>query len=418
MQAIYVDKHIPRLLLVKALKRLWPGVVFSPLSPARFAALPDPPLPGPRWVRVRNVVCGICASDVALLMAEADPTIAPAALPGNQRFYLGHEVVGEVVEVGPGVTRLQEGDRVIMDTRFQGATCYSQEIEPPCRHCARGNLALCENASAGVGPRGVGGGWGDMFTAHETEVYPVPDDLTPEQAMMVEPLSVTVRAALRRLPALDDRVLVVGCGIVGLNMVQSLRALSPGCHITVLARYPHQAEAARRLGADEVAVQDDPFDVAARVTGAKLYTGILGNRMTLGGFDVVYDCVGSATTVQDSLRLARAGGAVVMVGITLAPMKVDLTPVWYQEVDLVGVYAHGAECWRGEQRRTYDVVIELLRQGALTTSGLITHRFTLPQWREAIRTAVDKRTGSIKVIFELQESAERFRRKTHATAHP
>ena len=89
-------------------------------------------------MRVRNLQCGICASDLALLMAEADPTIAPAALPGNQRFYLGHEVVGEVVEVGEGVTTMRPGDRVIMDTRFQGATCLSQEIEPPCRHCAAG----------------------------------------------------------------------------------------------------------------------------------------------------------------------------------------------------------------------------------------------------------------------------------------
>ncbi len=420
MQAIYVDKHIPRLVLVKALKRLWPGVVFSPLSPARFATLPDPPLPGPRWVRVRNLMCGICASDVALLMAEADPTIAPAALPGNQRFYLGHEVVGEVVEVGPGVTRFREGDRVIMDTRFQGATCYSQEIEPPCRHCARGNLALCENASAGVGPRGAGGGWGDTFTAHESELYPVPDGLSAEQAMMVEPLSVTVRAALRRLPASGDRVLVVGCGIVGLNMVQSLRALAPECHITALARYSHQAEVARQLGADEVALRADPFDVTARVTGAKLYEGMFGNRMALGGFDVIYDCVGSSTTVQESLRLARAGGTVVMVGITLAPMKVDLTPVWYQEVDLIGVYAHGAEWWLGERRRTYDVVVQLLRDGLLTADGLITHRFPLERWREAIRTAMDKRTGSIKVIFELseRESEEHFRRTTHAAADP
>ena len=73
MQAIYVDKHIPRLLAVKALKHIWPNVVFSPLSPARFAHWPDPPLPGARWVRVRNRLCGICASDIALLMAEADP---------------------------------------------------------------------------------------------------------------------------------------------------------------------------------------------------------------------------------------------------------------------------------------------------------------------------------------------------------
>lgn len=400
MQAIYVDKHIPRLLAVKALKHIWPNVVFSPLSPARFAHWPDPPLPGARWVRVRNRLCGICASDIALLMAEADPTIAPAALPGTNRFYLGHEVVGEVVEVGDGVRNVRVGDRVIMDTRFQGATCLSQEIAPLCRHCAVGNFTLCENASLGAGPRGEGGGWGDSFTAHETEIYRVPDDLTDEEAMFVEPLSTAVRAVLRRPPEAGARVLVVGCGIVGLNTIQAARAIQPDCHITAVARYQHQADAARRLGADTVLLREDPFEVVASLTGARVYRGMFGNRMALGGWDVVYDCVGSARTVQESLRLAWARGAVVMVGITLAPLKVDLTPVWYQEVDMVGVYAHGAECWHGEHRRTYDVVIELLRAGKLTTAGLITHRFRLDEWRQAIQTAMDKRSGSIKVVFD------------------
>ena len=403
MRAIYVDKDIPRMLLVKALKPLWPGVVFSRLSSARFADIGEPELPGPRWVRVRNLMCGICGSDLSLLQVEADPHIAPAALPGNQRFYLGHEVVSVVTEVGPGVTRFQPGDRVIMDTRFQGANCLSQEIEPPCRHCQEGNYQLCENASAGVGPRGVGGGWGDGYTAHETELYPVPPDLSDEQAMMVEPLSVGVRAVLRRPPEPNAKILVVGAGIIGLTTVQAVRALAPDVHISVIARYPHQAEMATRLGADRIIGRDeDPFEAAAAITGAKRYEGMFGNRMLLGGFDVIYDCVGSAKTTTDSLRMARAGGAVVMVGIKFAPLKVDLTPVWYQEVDLIGTYAHGTEIWQGRPIHTYDLTIDLLRQGKLEAESLITHRFPLEQWRDAIRTAQDKSTGAIKVAFDYR----------------
>ncbi len=404
MRAIYVDKNIPRMLGVKALKRVWPDVAYSRLSSARFADVGEPELPGPRWVRVQNLLCGICGSDLSLLQVEATPDIAPAALPGNQRFYLGHEVVSVVTEAGPGVSRFRVGDRVVMDTRFQGAHCLSQEIDPPCRHCQEGNFMLCENASANVGPRGVGGGWGDGYTAHETEVYPVPDDISDEQAMMIEPLSVGVRAALRRLPQPGQRALVLGAGVIGLTVVQAVRALSPQAHISVIARYPHQAAMARRLGADVIiGREDDPYEVTAEITGAKLYTGMFGNRMLLGGFDVVYDCVGSAQTTTDSLRWARAGGAVVMVGIKFAPLKVDLTPVWYQEVDLAGVYAHGSELWRGQRRHTYDIVIELLRGGGLQAEALITHRFPLEQWREAIRTSQDKGSGAIKVAFDYRD---------------
>ena len=101
MRTIYVDKIVPKMLMVKLLRPVWPAVVFSPLSSARLANIPEPPLPGPTGVRVRNRVCGICASDLSLFHVHADPAIGPAALPGNSRFYLGHEVVSEVVEVGP-----------------------------------------------------------------------------------------------------------------------------------------------------------------------------------------------------------------------------------------------------------------------------------------------------------------------------
>lgn len=401
VRAIYIDKDIPKALVVKALKPIWPGVVFTFLSLARYAEMPEPDLPGPRWVRVKNRQCGICASDLTLLFVDPDPSVGPVALPSNQRIYLGHEALGQVTQVGSGVARVRVGNRVIMDSRFQGPTCLSQEIDPPCRHCAEGNYVRCENAAMGVGPRGVGGGWSDGFTAHETEIYPVPDDLNDDQAMMIEPLSVGLRAVLRRTPGPGHHALILGGGIVGLGALQCLRAVSPDCHVTIMARHPHQAEMARRLGADEVVRGEDGYQATARIANAKLYEGMFHNRMLLGGFDVIYDCVGSAHTLHDSLRWARAGGAVVMVGIKMVPHQLDLSPIWHQEVDLVGVYAHGVEPWRGGMRHTYDVVIELMRQGKLTVDGLITHRFPLSQWRRAVSTARDKRNGSIKVVLTM-----------------
>ena len=398
MRTVYVDKDIPRMLLVKGLRRLWPGVVFSRLSATHCVELPEPALPGPRWVRVRNRLAGICGSDLHLLRVDADPRMSAAALPATERVYLGHEVVGEITEVGAEVTRWRVGDRVIMDS--EGPNCLNQEIEPPCRMCRAGNPLLCENSSAGKGPQGVGGGWGSGFTAHERDLYGVPDGLDDDAAMMIEPLSVGVRAALRRLPEPGERALVVGSGTIGLGVVAALRALSPECEISALARYPQQVQMARRLGADRVLVDEDPYEATVRITGAKLYAGMLGNRAVLGGFDVVYDCVGSGRTVSDSLRWARAQGAVVLAGASMAPVHADLTPVWHQEVDLLGLYAHGAETCRGKEQSTCDVTSGLLLAGRLDVEGFITHRFPMAEWRAAARTAMDKRSGAIKVALE------------------
>jgi threonine dehydrogenase-like Zn-dependent dehydrogenase len=400
MRTIYFEKDIPRVLLARALRPIWPGVVFSSLSPTRFDEMAEAPLPDPHWARVRNRLCGICTTDLHLLNVETDPKIALAALPGTSRIYLGHEVAGEVSEVGSEVSDLRVGDRVTMDAQLPN--CRSQGIEPLCHHCRAGNPFLCENASLGQGPQAQGGGWGDAFMVHESMLYKVPDALDDDCVAMIEPLSVGVRAALRRLPTSDERTLVVGCGTIGLTVVQAVRALSPRCHITAMARYPQQVEMARKLGADEIIEKGDPYVETARLTGGKLYAGMMNNRMILGGFDVIYDCIGSGRTLQDSLRWTRAGGTMVLVGTVLERMHVDLTPICFQEVNLTGLVSHGMEERAGVRQSTFDLTTDLLLQSKLTVAGLITHRFPLEEWHAAVRTAADKRSGAIKVVLDYR----------------
>ena len=400
MRTIYFEKNFPKILLTAALRPIWPNVVFSRLSPTRFEEIPDEPLPGAGWVRVRNRLCGICASDLHLLFVAADPRISLAALPGTDRHYLGHEILGEVIEVGPEAGDLKVGDRVILDTNE--ANCMVQQLDTPCRQCREGNLLQCENTSHDAGLKGMGGGWGDSFTAHHSGLYRVPDELDDERAVLMEPLSVGVRTVLRRLPQKGQKALVVGSGMIGLAVVAALHALSPDCHITAMARYPHQAEMARKLGAQEVIGSEDPYEAAARITGGRLYTGMFKNRTLAGGFDVVYDCVGNGKTVQDSLRWTRARGAVVLAGVFLKPMQADLTPVWYREIDLIGLMTHGMEHWDGRKVSTYDLTAELLRDKKLLIDGFITHRYPLGRWREAVETAGNKNSGAIKVIMDYQ----------------
>ncbi len=215
----------------------------------------------------------------------------------------------------------------------------------------------------------------------------------------MEPMAVGLHAVLRRPPQDKDHILILGCGVVGLFTLQAARAVAPGCHITALARYPHQAEAARRFGANEV-VSHSSYAEMARITNARYYTAPMNKGMLLGGFDKVFDCVGTASTLEDSLRWAVGGGAVVIVGIDFHRIKLDLSPIWYQEVDLVGSLVHGVDAWQGQRRHTYDWVIDLLRAGSLSDEGIVTHRFRFEQYRKAVTTCLDKkRARPIKVAF-------------------
>jgi len=402
MRSLYVDKDIPRVLLTKALSPYWPDFVWTPFSAARFADLGEPPLPGPRWVRLQNEQCGICASDLSLLFVHADPSVAPAALPANQRFFLGHEVVSRVVEVGSGVTRFRPGDRAIMDTHFYGANCSTLEIDPPCRYCAEGDYLFCLNKSE-PGPRGIGGGFGNGYVTHETAIHPCPRELTPEQQVLTEPIAVAVHTVMRFPPQPGDKVLVIGAGMIGLLTTMVIHALAPEAEITTIARYPHQAEMAERLGARHLLRGREGYEAVARLTGGKFFSAPLNKGIVVGGFDLIYDCVANDRTTNDSLRWVRAGGTVVMVGAHIAPMPhVDLTPVWYNQVNLVGTYVHGMDEWDGARKHSYDWVFDLYRQGRLPTDGLITHRFPLNDYKHAIRVATSKgKEKTIKVVFQM-----------------
>jgi threonine dehydrogenase-like Zn-dependent dehydrogenase len=357
-------------------------------------------------VRVRNRVCGICASDLSLLNVQVDPAIGPAALPGNRLFYLGHEVVSDLVEVGPQASGLSPGQRVVMDERLTGSTCRTLGIEPPCGFCAKDQPNLCEHLGGVIG---VGGGFSDGYTADAQDVYPVPDDLNDDQAAMIEPMSIAVHAVLRRPPREQDHALVVGAGIIGLFTLQAARAFAPGAHLTALARYPHQAEAARKCGANEVITGGSLYEQMARITGGQAYRAPFNRGMLMGGFEVIYDCVGTGTTLTDSLRWARAGGTVVMVGIDMSIFRVDLNPIWYTEVNLIGSRTHGSSEFAGKKQHDYAWVIDLQRRHTMRVDGLITHRFSLGQYKEAIRTWEHKgKNGAIKIVFDLREGEDRF----------
>lgn len=287
----------------------------------------------------------------------------------------------------------------------RGDDCLARGRAELCPACSRGHRVLCQLASEPREHEPVGGGFGDTFITPASTLLRVPTDLSDDLAIFTEPAAVAIHAAWRCRPRTGEQVLVVGCGTIGFLLIQAARILQPQCEITAVAQFSWQAEMARSYGADHVfLVEDDGFAEVARLTGAKLYEGRAGNRMLLGGFDIVFDVVGTESTLNNALRWTRAGGTVVLVGVNLHRMNLDVTPVWYQEVDLIGAVGHDVVTWEGETLSTFELAMLWMRAGKLQCEGLLTHRFPLDAFREAFITAVGKRLHrSIKVTFEMEE---------------
>ena len=112
--------------------------------------------------------------------------------------------------------------------------------------------------------------------------------------------------------------------------------------------------------------------------------------------------VGIAATLNNALRWTQAGGTVVLVGVNLHHMLLDVTPIWYQEVNLIGAVGHDVVEWKGETLSAFELAMRWMQMGRLSCEGLLTHRFPLEAYREAFTVAMDKRTRrSIKVAFDL-----------------
>jgi threonine dehydrogenase-like Zn-dependent dehydrogenase len=189
---------------------------------------------------------------------------------------------------------------------------------------------------------------------------------------------------------------------VGLLVIAAIRGLGYENPILASARWDHQGEWAMRLGATErLPTGSALYEEVARRTEGKVLQTDLGPPVMTGGVGIVYDCVASSRSINQVLRLAAAGGRVVLVGMPGLPWGVDWTGIWYRETRVRGSYAYGTETIRGRPRRTFEVAMEIMEAKRDILSGMVTNRFSIDAYRDALTLAMTAgRRGALKVAFE------------------
>jgi len=410
MRAITFHISTPKWFLCKAIGRFRRSVYWGRLSTLRLRDIPEPPLPGDEWVRLRPRLGGICGSDIGHVLLGNPPDVFTKGMV-IEPMVLGHENVSVVTERGPGAQDVPEGLRVNVDPMMP---CAARGVEA-CPSCREGQLCSCWNAGRSdprlglsLGHSGtVGGSWSDAFVAHRSQLIPVPDTLSDEQAVLVDPLSCSVHTVLRRPPAESERdVLVLGCGIIGLGLIEFLRAWGFKGRLLATAGHRFQKEFALSLGADEVW---DRSDLAKRgligrvadLYGLTPVQGKYGKPIVLGGVDLVYDAIGNRNSVEDSLRIVRPQGTVMIVGMG-HPRWVDWDPIPHKQLTVMGSHGRGIETWRGERKHTYRIVHDLMAEGRFTSSRYLTHTFPLEDYRTAFDVLTHKgRHSAVHAAFRV-----------------
>jgi L-iditol 2-dehydrogenase len=376
------------------------------LSQLELSDVPVPDLPSENWVVVKSRIAGICGSDLGFLQGKAMPALAPYfRLP----IIPGHELFGEVGAVGKEVKDFHIGQRVSIDPSLG---CKERGLKELCIHCREGNPGICEHLADGFLKPGIligtcydtGGGWGEYFVAAAHRLHALPDAIDDDEASFIEPFAVCLRAVLNNPPHGREIVIVIGAGTIGLMNVAALKAVEPSCRVVVVAKYPFQAELARNLGAEFV-IDSQAEDVMARVgeiVETKVYPLAAGGALLAGGVRVVYDTITSSVTINQALRMTRAKGTVVIVGLPAVPDSIDWTPIVCKELKVIGSMTYGDEAFEGARANTFARAVQFLKTRRANLTSIKPCKFPLAQYREALIEAASKRSfGRVKVSFAM-----------------
>jgi L-iditol 2-dehydrogenase len=405
VKAIRFAAPIPTYLATLAAGKISRRFHTGALACTRYTDLEQPALPTERWVRIRTRLGGICGSDLNVISLGASPSTSPfSSFP----FVLGHENVGDVIAVGSGVTTVGVGARVTANPLL---CCEPRGIAMRCGACESGHHSRCAHFTDGdIAPgmligttRGLGGSWGEEFVAHEDQLVRVPETMSDEAAVLIEPFACSVHAVRANLPDAGERVLVIGAGSIGLLTIAALHALAPGARVTALARYDIQRAHASRLGAANVVPARGDYTTAlADAGGARLLKPIIGKPVGVGGFDRTFVCIGGTRGMDDAMRVTRAGGTIVLLGNSGTMNGLDWTPLWLKELTVRGSLCYGSPVHASAGKGAFAEAAALIASGAAPIAELLTHTFALGEYRKALATASNKAGGeSIKVAFRF-----------------
>jgi L-iditol 2-dehydrogenase len=328
-----------------------------------FEEVPQPEY-GENDLLVKVKACAICGSDVHGMDGSTGRRIPPVIM--------GHEASGTVAAVGSSVKGFSAGDRITFDSTIYCGDCY---------YCRKGQVNLCNNRRVlGVSCNDYreNGAFAEYLTIPQHIAYHLPDEITFEQAAMVEPVSIAVHAVSRFPVSLNDTAIVVGVGMIGLFIVPILRLAGCG-QIIAIDLDSSKFELARAFGAThclEAESDNLPAKIAALTNGR--------------GADLAFEAVGITSAVKTAADLLRKGGSLTLVGNLMAQIDFPLQSVVTRQISIFGSCASSGE---------YPICLDLIASGKVNVEALISAKASLKDGASWFNRLYNKEVGLKKVIL-------------------
>jgi L-iditol 2-dehydrogenase len=322
----------------------------------------EKPTPAADEVLIRVQRIGVCGSDIHVYHGLHPYTTYPVVQ--------GHEVSGVVAEIGTEVTGFVPGDKVVFMPQVTCGVCY------PCRH---GMYHICDQLKV-MGFQ-TGGAAQEYFPVKAEMVLRLPENISLDEAALVEPISVAVHA-LGRFGSLEGKkVLVLGAGTIG-NLVAQVAQASGAAAVMATDIAAYKLEKARACGIQHV-VNSGEVDLGQEIL----------NLFGVDKADLILECVGVQPTITQAIANARKGSTIVVVGVFGKKPEVDLGLVQDRELTLLGTLMY--------QKKDYERAIELVAEGKLHLTEMVTQRFPFSQYLAAYEAIESSGGRYMKVMIDL-----------------
>jgi len=323
------------------------------------------PLLGEKEVLIKVKICGVCGSDVHSYKGK-HPFVHPPIV-------LGHEFSGVIHQIGTRVNSFSPGDRVIVEPNIVCGKCYN---------CLQGRYNICTNLKV-VGCVGYDGAFAEYVAVSEKKVLRLPGNISFEKAALVEPVAVAVHAVRKAKQKINDVVVILGAGTIGLLVMQVAKLAGAG-KVIVTDVLDYRLKKAGELGADRL-VNPASQDLIK----------IIQEKYGRNEVDLIYDCVGIEETISQAIQIARKGIRIMVIGVPEERIEVDLSLIQDRELEIVGSLMY--------VREDFKAAIDFIQKERLKVKPLVTHHFKLKDVDKAFHLITEGKKEVLKVLIDVSD---------------
>ncbi len=361
VESIVISNNKLKVVLTFAISKLLNIIYTGPLSFIKLKNFKKKFQINKNKVLVKTLLCGVCGSDRKII--SFDYSVNSTAFPETKRYnqketFLGHELVGEVYQIGKNVKNLKKGDRVILDS------------------VNRHDHQLNNN---------IFGGWTNFFVRNENQLFKISKKLKFEQAILLEPLACSLNAVLEANIKKDKKnVLIVGSGIIGLGIYVFLKYFFNNLNITFLTKEEMPFTFLKKNKKINIIYNENIVEKTSKILKTDVKKFLL-TKITSSGFDYIFECSGDKKILNRIIKICNFNSKIILNGMIMHKSKFDLTPLWIRNIKILSTNGYKNSYKFNKIPKTFKFIQSLILKRKINTEFIKVKKFNIKSWDLALK---------------------------------